>query len=1068
MKKRPEIFQNERVSASAGSGKTYALTKRFIALAENSKDPETGLPDPTRITALTFTRKAAGEFLSNILRRLADAALDDSAARRLSEEIEELTFGEKKSGTYIARKDALELLEQCAKNIGAMRLSTIDSFFSSALKAFANESGVFSQIRIVESSRMEKEKAKIINDILRANSADQKTFSEFLEIVRRASFGNDEKSLRGALNDQIDACRAMFLDVPDPLHWGRAESITGGKTPKEWDAAKYAAALAELEGLVENSPAQPALEGVVNFFKTSNDKELGKSGVAYERVAKIFADGGLGGSSFEIEFRKKTHTASAQIADKIAELLQMLCHAHIIRACQAAGAAAQIAQMFEERYGKNVRLAGMLTFDDVPALLENASPALSQLLEYRLDARFDHWLFDEFQDTSRRQWKFFENIMDEIAASGDGKKTFYYVGDVKQSIYSFRGGDRFLFDEIFRRYNAMNPEGGAIFDGGNLSTSHRSGANVIKAINSFFADENDLACAFHPEAAREFIRIFVPHTSFESLPGAKPAKPSCARLAIAESGDAVFEEVFKIIREIDPARRGITCAVLVRKNKTVGEFAEFLRRRIDEENLSIKVACELEKPIAEDNMAVPAFAQMLKFAAHPSDTAAQKYLSMCPLAQFAASENFREEILSEVAERGFESLAGLFAKKLESALGKIPPQAEENLDRLADACREFDNSDSNGIDAFLEFLDEKKFRLTSLAESVQIMTVHKSKGLGFDAVILPDLHKSKSPSIAGLQYVLSEENGAVSQKTIAYMPPGEIRMAVPALRQTEKIFKRNRAFDDICALYVALTRAKRALYVVMPRPKKLPSGGLAQLAANAFIPGLRGDIPDKEKSKIFDDAAERRGITFGDINWHKSFEGSMRCAAPDILPALKNPKPYRPPETLSPSKAAGSAEFFDLKNAELGTAVHAAFQNVEASDADADGRAERAAHKARLCGEAFACAKKAVRGALENPAIAEYFAPRKNVKYEAEFSFDALVGGKRAKGCIDRIALSLDESGAAKSAVVIDFKRTAAQTPQRAEQLSIYKQAVEKIFNLPPESVRAKIISYSDAKIFDA
>ena len=136
MKERPEIFKNERVSASAGSGKTYALTNRFIALAANAKDPETGLPDPSRITALTFTRKSAGEFLGKILTRLAEAAEEDKAADAMSDEVEKLTRGTKSGGGFLTRQDALALLRQCLTNLDKLRLSTIDSFFSSILKCF--------------------------------------------------------------------------------------------------------------------------------------------------------------------------------------------------------------------------------------------------------------------------------------------------------------------------------------------------------------------------------------------------------------------------------------------------------------------------------------------------------------------------------------------------------------------------------------------------------------------------------------------------------------------------------------------------------------------------------------------------------------------------------------------------------------------------------------------------------------------------------------------------------------------------------------------------------------------
>ena len=192
MKDLPEIFKNERVSASAGSGKTYALTSRFIALALRETDPETNLPDPAKIAALTFTRKSAGEFLGKILTRLAEAAQDDRAAAALSDEIERLSAGGKSGGGYITREDAMRLLRQCVRNLDKLRLSTIDSFFSSVLKIFSNELAIFSEIKILDAFAQKAEESKVADEILRDNTVDANTFALFGERVKRASFGADE------------------------------------------------------------------------------------------------------------------------------------------------------------------------------------------------------------------------------------------------------------------------------------------------------------------------------------------------------------------------------------------------------------------------------------------------------------------------------------------------------------------------------------------------------------------------------------------------------------------------------------------------------------------------------------------------------------------------------------------------------------------------------------------------------------------------------------------------------------------------------------------------------------
>ncbi|MEO6847435.1 MAG: UvrD-helicase domain-containing protein [Chthoniobacterales bacterium] len=87
-----------------------------------------------------------------------------------------------------------------------------------------------------------------------------------------------------------------------------------------------------------------------------------------------------------------------------------------------------------QRYGRSVRGQGLLTFSDITSLLAD-----------QVDD--DHWLLDEFQDTSRLQWKVIGTLVDEIIQDTDGDRSFFYLGDTKQAIYSWRGGDPALFSK---------------------------------------------------------------------------------------------------------------------------------------------------------------------------------------------------------------------------------------------------------------------------------------------------------------------------------------------------------------------------------------------------------------------------------------------------------------------------------------------------------------------------------------------------------------------------------------------------------------------------------------------
>jgi len=90
-------------------------------------------------------------------------------------------------------------------------------------------------------------------------------------------------------------------------------------------------------------------------------------------------------------------------------------------------------------------------------LSRNAEDDRRLFIDFRLDAEIDHWLLDEFQDTSFGQWSVLRNLVDEALQDPTGARSFFFVGDVKQAIFAWREGDPRLFREIFDHYNAVRP-----------------------------------------------------------------------------------------------------------------------------------------------------------------------------------------------------------------------------------------------------------------------------------------------------------------------------------------------------------------------------------------------------------------------------------------------------------------------------------------------------------------------------------------------------------------------------------------------------------------------------------
>lgn len=233
MRNKP-TFANIRSSASAGSGKTYSLTGRYIAIALEEADPAS-------IVALTFTRKSAGEFLSEILKRTAAAAESEQEAKKLSKEVS----GDENK---YSKKDFVSLLDRLVKNLGRLRLGTIDSFCAAMLGAFAPDFGIFSDLALMDSFSERRELSAVRERVFRNGAISKKTFEDFSELVKKTTFGQEEKSISKKLAELVELSRKWLWLHPDISEWGNPK-IFKNVRPAEWNGEKYECDLKALRGL---------------------------------------------------------------------------------------------------------------------------------------------------------------------------------------------------------------------------------------------------------------------------------------------------------------------------------------------------------------------------------------------------------------------------------------------------------------------------------------------------------------------------------------------------------------------------------------------------------------------------------------------------------------------------------------------------------------------------------------------------------------------------------------------------------------------------------------------------
>jgi len=1019
------------ILASAGSGKTYALTNRFVRLLAHGAKPE-------RIAALTFTRKAAGEFFDEILKKLAQAAESESAARKLAEEIERPGLGP---------VDFLRLLREMVAAMHRLNLGTFDSFFARIVRAFPLELGLGGDFEVLQSHAVQVERRRVLRRMF-AHTEGGVARQDFIEAFKRATFGTEEKRLGARLDTFLDEHAETFLTAPDGEAWGRATRIW--PEGNDWLAAadsrrRGAAATTLRAALPWESLNDKQRQRMENFFVTLPEWAAGAplpKPVAYLVENAFKAWPALG----EITLERKKVTLNAEASRALRDVVKGIVGAELTRRLEVTQGMFAVLQGYEQVYDHAVRRAGRLTFSDVQRLLRPDSPDGARLLtreaaaearlfiDWRLDAQIDHWLLDEFQDTSFGQWSVLRNLIDEAVQDPTEARSFFYVGDVKQAIFAWREGDSRLFREIFNHYNAARP--GSIREE-HLDKSYRSSPDVIAMVNRVFGDKAALRELFPEEAARRWNDEWRDHES------ARKELRGYAALRHADDEAGRFAETLRILQETRVLERGLSSAVLVQKNSTAAELADFLRREG-----GVPAMAESDLRVGADNPLTCALLALFRAVAHPGDTAAWTHVKMTPLQAVLVAENCETDeavvrrLLEEIHARGFERTVESWVRKLMPALAATDEFSRERGRQLVEAARMFDVTGGREVAEFVQFVENYTVRDADLAAVVRVMTVHKAKGLGFDLVILPDLQGTKLASRRRGLAVKRARDRAV--EWVYDLPPEIFYAEDPVLRSHVATMEAEACYEQLALLYVAMTRAKRAMYVITE-----PVGTSRSLN----FPRLLQETLGEEWKQ-------------GDARWYEavSTEAEAPAANRGLLPLALTRVPRRSAATPSRAKGAevNAARLFALEGghaADLGKAMHDLLARVEWVTPQGLQDLGRAWHAEGEAGwEALAV--------LQSPQLkAVWTQPAESAIVWRERAFEIVLNGTWVTGIFDRVVVPCDATGRPKRAVVYDFKTDRGVSGQEAEaalrhasQLAHYRRVVAVLTGLPLPSVAAEVI----------
>jgi ATP-dependent exoDNAse (exonuclease V) beta subunit len=1021
------------IHASAGSGKTYQLSGRYLELVFAGVEPRA-------ILATTFTRKAAGEIQDRVLQRLAEAAREPKKLAELARQV----------GRALTAGEVEALLAHLTRHLAEMRVRTLDAFFVHLARLFALELGLPSEWSIADDAEVKRLEREAVARTLASTPTD-----ELLVLLRGLQRADASRSVERTLLAEVEQGRNAYLE-------SHAEAWRVVRAPAGAPAREVAAALERLRA--NPLPLTKARSPRAHWRNAQRNLLAAVEGGDWRGFMELtLVQRVIGG---EAEF---DHEPIAPAwSEPLQVLLRQAAHELVNEVVHYNEAAHAWLERFEQRFDAVKAEERVYRFEDLPkALHPRDADRLGPLeaLWYRLDGRLDHLLLDEFQDTAPVQWRILARLAEELLADGTGRRSFFCVGDLKQSIYGFREAEPRLLASLHTLHPVLAPEP--------LTQSFRSSQVVLATVDRVF-ETIGANPAFrreeHRQAAREFQADHAPHAAARPLPGAAWLLEATA----GEEGDDPLVAALRLAatraQEIHAEAPEATIGILLRRNEPIARMIFLLR------DVGLRASGEGGNPLT-DSAAVLHCLSLLHLADHPGDSAAAFHVASSPLgATVGLSQTDYKRERSPAAETVRRRLAlegyGAFAASLLPAVDAgYGAWDRRRFRQLVDLAHAHDERADLRPGRFVE-----RVRLTRVedpaAAQVQVMTVHSAKGLEFDAVILPELNGSFLPQRSELLSERPEPAGLIT--AVSRAPTEEVCKMDPALEELWAARERRELREALCLLYVAMTRARYRLEMIVQhrrKPAELSNNfaGVLCAAFEAYGPAQEGVLWRNEgnTSPWFETRVRRTAVA----------ERAEPRAEP-FLSARVWPLAQRAP---SAREGGGRRHARDLLRAPhsaarmAGDLVHRWLSQVEwledfhATDAEllALGRSltsDQAALRTALAELRAFLAQPTTRAQLTLGA-----APRLERSVWRERSFALVLDepdGTRAlwSGAFDRVVLT-GRPGAWTRAELVDFKTdqvTEAELAERAAfyrpQLESYARVLAALTGLAPDAIEARLL----------
>ncbi|GAA9367754.1 RecB-like helicase [Helicobacter pylori] len=722
------------LKASAGSGKTFALSVRFLALLFKGANP-------SEILTLTFTKKATAEMKERILdylKILQKESLENEKEKEKSQNIlKELEEKYRLDPSFV--QNSAQKIYQRFLN-AEIRISTIDAFFQSILRKFCWFVGLSANFEVNEDTKAHQQQLNA--SFLSALNNEQ---LEELSVFIAQCLSYDNYTSDSVLERLRFLKNKLYLFDPN-------------KKDPVFDEERFLEKLRSLNQQIQN--IEIASNEAKKAIKCDDFRGFLNSSLTWLEKKS------------EYRYFKKFKDEIPTLESECEEIENDLKRYYEARESALFKKFPKFIQLYDKATSKIQALDFDAIKDRVHALLNGYEEMPAEFFYFRLDSKIAHILIDEFQDTSLNDYKILAPFIDEIKAGiGQAKwnRSVFFVGDVKQSIYAFRGSFSSLFESVAKDFYHDN-----------LEFNHRSSPLIINYVNTIFKKA-------YQNSPTAYLDQKYPKTSQN-----KHATDGYVKVSlVADERELLLEQILQeaknlLEHRIDPKDITLLCA----RNKDALEIKNYLQKNLSAIRPSTESSAKLSQ-FVESKIIKNA----LKYALAEEPYKPFYKHSVLKLAGYLHDD--------AIALAGFnpkkESVAGFVWKVME--LFELYTECAQICLELAVGCE-----DAN---EFLEKLEAKEIA-SFKAKGAQIMTIHKSKGMQFPYVIVCE--RLGKPKTNNSNQFLEEYSGTELLRLYYRMKNREV-----VDKDYARVLDKEEAAKDheeTNVYYVAFTRAELGLIVV--------------------------------------------------------------------------------------------------------------------------------------------------------------------------------------------------------------------------------------------------------------